>query len=139
MSNLGICSSLATSNKLSTFKACIAKSCDSSSTGQALSAIVSNCQLSKSPLAPSIVSQAIKAEPTTGITQLTILFATPTVSNTVTQPSSTVAPVTTSAAAATKKGNGDGTVLNLEGAGIKRERVCLLGLTIGILAGIAWF
>lgn len=142
MPNLGICASLPTPNKLSPFIACITKSCDSSSPGQALSVIVSNCELSKSPLAPSIISQAIRAVPTSGITQQTILLATtttPTRSMTVTHLPSTVEPVVTGAAATTKKGNGDGTLLNLEGGGIKKERGCLLGLTVGVLAGVAWF
>lgn len=130
----GICSSA--SSHISSLVACVTSKCSSAS----LTPLQVGCQLS-SPIPSSLLS-SVKSI-TTDVAHPTLLLASPT-SLTVIH-TSTAAGSAASATATGKKddgggqGGGDGTVLDLEGRGGKREGACLLGLTVGILAGIAWF
>lgn len=130
-----ICSSA--SSHLSALVACVTSKCSSAS----LTPLQAGCQLSSSPILSSLLS-SVKSQ-VTDVAHPTLLLASPT-SFTVIH-TSTLTGSAASATATGKKGDGggqgggDGTVLDLEGGGGKREGACLLGLTVGILAGIAWF
>lgn len=133
----GICSSAP--SHLSPLLTCVASKCPAASVS--LYPLQVGCQLSSSPIPSSLLSSVESI--VTDVAHPTILLASPTSLTVIS--TSTIAHSAVSATAAGKhddgggQGGGDGTVLDLEGRGGKKEGGCLLGLTVGILAGIAWF
>ncbi|MCJ1462216.1 hypothetical protein MMC07_000816 [Pseudocyphellaria aurata] len=127
-----ICSSAP--SHLSPLLTCVSSKCPAASAS--LTSLQANCQQSSS-LRSSVEAIATDvAEPTLLVASSTSLA----VIGTSTVGSSAAAATTTAKKSdGGGQGGGDGTLLDLEGGGGKREGGCLLGLTVGILAGIAWF
>lgn len=145
---IGICSSAP--SHLSSFLACVDSKCSDASAY--LSSLRETCPISTSQLSSveSIVTDVahptlLLASPTshTGISTTTVTgsaaLATTTATPTTTSTSTSTPTSTANSDDGGGQGGGDGTVLDLEGGGRKKEGGCLLGLTVGILAGIAWF
>lgn len=127
---IGICSSA--SSNLSLFLTCVAK-CPAASAS--LVSLQNDCQR-----ASSLISSAESVA--SDVAHPTLYLASPTSLTVISTTTMTGSVVSATATAKSDDGGGqggDGTVLNLEGGGGKREGGCLLGLTVGILAGIAWF
>lgn len=135
----GICAHV-TLSRLPSLRNCVATSCPApSSLNTLLAPLQDACDLSKTPIPSSVIS-SLEAAATQDVPRPTLLLATPTLLTII---STSIVkghtPTASAKSASSGQGGGDGTVLDIEGRGVKREPASLLGLTIGILAGIAWF
>lgn len=132
---------------------CVNETChtdtDSAALTGPLQSWASACNTLQHPLPSSEVQsaeKAVAATPLIGEGTVTATYTTTgpamtksTASQSTTSSGSAAAAATSSHAAGGGKDSGDGSLVNLENAAARERARSLLGLTVGIVAGVVWF